>query len=333
MKIAFPHGGARRISLTATAVRDPTRVANTSLTLQPLGCPEPSRRPVRTAFLGDPRETHRPPRHRSVRHSPASPRPPPWQRSGCGSASTTIRASAGSTTARRACRGRRRTNATIMRLLVQWNLAAKTRPSNPTNPFDPAYSSTTSTRPSGPRSRTTRRSSSRSRVRRAGRTAARTPNVMPTGSRDFDELRARDRVALLGPLRGLSRSCGSTRSGTSRTCSSSYPAVQREGQVGRACELREARRRGVQRASRPGTRRRRSRSVRRPRAGRTSRNGVSDHALARQVRGARREGEPAAQVRRVVAPPVSVQPELAAVPGREVAERLARLASRASTRA
>lgn len=30
-------------------------------------------------------------------------------------------------------------NATVMRLLVQWNLAAKTRPANPTNPFDPAY--------------------------------------------------------------------------------------------------------------------------------------------------------------------------------------------------
>jgi hypothetical protein len=30
-------------------------------------------------------------------------------------------------------------NATVMRLLVQWNLAAKRRPANPTNPFDPAY--------------------------------------------------------------------------------------------------------------------------------------------------------------------------------------------------
>ena len=30
-------------------------------------------------------------------------------------------------------------NATVLRLLVQWNLAAKTRPSTPTNPFDPAY--------------------------------------------------------------------------------------------------------------------------------------------------------------------------------------------------
>jgi hypothetical protein len=30
-------------------------------------------------------------------------------------------------------------NATIMRLLVQWNLVAKTRPSHPTDPFDSAY--------------------------------------------------------------------------------------------------------------------------------------------------------------------------------------------------
>jgi hypothetical protein len=30
-------------------------------------------------------------------------------------------------------------NATVMRLLVQWNLAAKTRPASAVNPFDPAY--------------------------------------------------------------------------------------------------------------------------------------------------------------------------------------------------
>jgi hypothetical protein len=35
--------------------------------------------------------------------------------------------------------GAAQANATIMRLLVQWNLAAKTRPSNATNSFDPAY--------------------------------------------------------------------------------------------------------------------------------------------------------------------------------------------------
>jgi hypothetical protein len=35
--------------------------------------------------------------------------------------------------------GAAQANATIMRLLVQWNLAAKTRPATATNPFDPAY--------------------------------------------------------------------------------------------------------------------------------------------------------------------------------------------------
>ena len=35
--------------------------------------------------------------------------------------------------------GAAQSNATIMRLLVQWNLAAKTRPATPTDPFDPAY--------------------------------------------------------------------------------------------------------------------------------------------------------------------------------------------------
>jgi hypothetical protein len=36
-------------------------------------------------------------------------------------------------------RGAGQANATIMRLLVQWNLVAKTRPANATDPFDPAY--------------------------------------------------------------------------------------------------------------------------------------------------------------------------------------------------
>ncbi|HJR95366.1 MAG TPA: cellulase family glycosylhydrolase [Gaiellaceae bacterium] len=35
--------------------------------------------------------------------------------------------------------GASQTNATIMRLLVQWNIVAKSRPSNPSSPFDPAY--------------------------------------------------------------------------------------------------------------------------------------------------------------------------------------------------
>lgn len=36
-------------------------------------------------------------------------------------------------------RGSAQSNSTIMRLLVQWNLVAKTRPANPTDSFDPAY--------------------------------------------------------------------------------------------------------------------------------------------------------------------------------------------------
>ncbi|MBA3333361.1 MAG: hypothetical protein H0U30_05165, partial [Actinobacteria bacterium] len=35
--------------------------------------------------------------------------------------------------------GSSREGATIMRLLVQWNLSAPQRPSNAANPFDPAY--------------------------------------------------------------------------------------------------------------------------------------------------------------------------------------------------
>ena len=35
--------------------------------------------------------------------------------------------------------GASQSNATIMRLLVQWNLAAKTRPANAADPFDPSY--------------------------------------------------------------------------------------------------------------------------------------------------------------------------------------------------
>ena len=54
--------------------------------------------------------------------------------------------------------------------------------------------------------------------------------------------------------------------------------------------------------------------------------GSAARSLAREVRRARRQGEPAAQVRRVVASPVLVQPELRAGSDRQVAERHARLA-------
>ena len=47
------------------------------------------------------------------------------------------------------------------------------------------------------------------------------PNVMPHAGRRLHQLLARDRVALLGPVRWDIRSCASGRSGTSRTSSSS----------------------------------------------------------------------------------------------------------------
>ena len=78
-------------------------------------------------------------------------------------------------------------------------------------------SSTTSTRPSEPRRRTTRRSSSRSRARRGGRTAARARTscrrTSPTSPRSLARSPRATRAASWGI-----RSSASGRSGTSRTC-------------------------------------------------------------------------------------------------------------------
>ena len=249
--------------------------------------------------------------------------------SACGSASTTTRASAGSATARRLVEGASQTNATIMRLLVQWNLVAKTRPSSPTDPFDPRTTSTTSTRPCARRRRTTRRSSSPSPGRRAGRTAARTRTSCRRASPTSRTSRARSPRATRAGSRGI-RSCGSTRSGTSRT-SSSFLAPQFNAQgksvaPANYAKLAAAAYTGIKAGNRQAQ----------VAIGETSARG-SDKPTglgrphAGQVRRARREGEPAPEVRRVVAPPVSVQPELASDAAREVAERLARICSPAST--
>jgi hypothetical protein len=112
-------------------------------------------------------------------------------------------------------------NATIMRLLVQWNLAAKTRPASATDPFDPAYELDD--------------------VDEAVRTAQQNDQeVDPHDHRDAEVgerwqeperhanaglglhcVRARDRVAVLRDATTGTRSSGSSRSGTNRTCSSS----------------------------------------------------------------------------------------------------------------
>ena len=190
---------------------------------------------------------------------------------------------------------RRRRTPTIMRLLVQWNLAAprrarRTRPTRSTR----RTVSTTSTRPCAPRRTTTRRSSSRSRERRSGRTAARPRTVMPNERRRLHGLRARDRVAVLRPLRRATRSSASGRSGTSRTSSGS----SRRSSTAAAARSRPRTTRSSYAAAYAGIK------AGNPQAqvaiGETSArgsdkpNGAPADALARQVRRARREGEPAA---------------------------------------
>ena len=97
------------------------------------------------------------------------------------------------------------------------------------------------------------------------------PNVMPTRVCRLHRVLARDRVAVLGPLHGLSVRPLLVDLERAEPPALPQPAVRRAGQLGRAGELREARRRRRTRGSRPGTRARRSRSARPPRAGATSR--------------------------------------------------------------
>ena len=117
--------------------------------------------------------------------------------------------------------GSAQNNASIIRLLVQWNLAAKTRPANADGPVR-----------SGVRVRRHRRGRQVGAGERPGsdphdlRHAAlgerrQEPERHADAGRRLHQLRARDRVALLGPVRWDIRSCASGRSGTSRTSSSS----------------------------------------------------------------------------------------------------------------
>ncbi len=108
------------------------------------------------------------------------------------------------------------------------------------------------------------------------------------------------------------------------------PQFDAQGRSVAPSELRKARRCRVQRRQgrEPASADRDRRDLR-PRERQA--DGAPADAHAGQVRRARREGQPEAEVRRVVAPSVPVQPELAAVAAREVAERRRSLRSRAST--
>ena len=127
--------------------------------------------------------------------------------------------------------------------------------------------------------------------------------------RRLRQLRARDRIALLGSVRGISVRPLLVRLERAEPSALPHPAVRREGPLRRTRELREARSSRVHgpQGGKPVGAGGYRRDVR-PRQRQGQR--VAADALPWKVRRARREGQPATEVRRVDAPPVPLQPEL-----------------------
>ena len=136
------------------------------------------------------------------------------------------------------------------------------------------------------------------------------PNVMPSARRRLHRVRARDRVALLRALRRLSvRPLLVGLERAEPALGSSTPQFDRRGKSvapANYAKLYAAAYDGHQggQPARAG----RASARRRPRGSDKPQGLRPDHSPG-TLRGARREGQPAAQVRRVVAPPVPVQPE------------------------
>ena len=226
-----------------------------------------------------------------------------------------------------------REGATIMRLLVQWDLAAPTRPSSPANPFDPAYrfddidEALRSAQETDMEVMLTISGSPR------WANGGRNPQRHPEAHGRLHRVRASDRKPLLGAVQRLSVRAFLLRLERAEPQSLPDAPVQQRRQVRGAGELREALRGGLRgpQGGEPDGEDRDRRDV----GARTRSAGAGSlgHPLARKVRRARGEGQSAAQVRRVDASPVPVPPELQAVPGREVAERVARFASPLQRRA
>ena len=225
----------------------------------------------------------------------------------------------------------RAANATIVRTLVDWSKTAPTRPANAANPFDPAY----------------RFSDVDELVRNAHQrglevlitiwgtpkwaNGGKTPNNVPRNVND---------------LKNFSRAVAARYSGRyaqypwvgrysvwneSNLQLFLAPAVRRQGAVGRTAALREDVRGRLRRAEGrqlpcPGRDRLDLVTWARQEPRRQLR-----HALAGPLRAAGRGREPAAQVRRVGAAPVSDAAEPEADAEGEVAERDAVLARRASS--
>ena len=188
--------------------------------------------------------------------------------------------------------GASQTNATIIRLLVQWNLVARTRPANATDPFDPAYVF-------GDVDEAVRAAQENDQeviLTISGTpgwaNGGKTPNVMPTRIADFTAFSRAIASRYSGRFSGT-RSCASGQSGTSRTCSaSSAHSSTHEGARSLPRTTRSWRQQPTP-GSRPGTRRHRSRSARRqrevatrPRAfARRIRRGSSPSSSRRRTRG------------------------------------------------
>ena len=171
--------------------------------------------------------------------------------------------------------GAAQSNATIMRLLVQWNLAAKTRPTNATDPFDPAYEfddideAVRSAQENDQEVILT--ISGTPRWANGGKN----PNVMPTRVADFTNFSRAIASRYSGRFMGYPVRALLVDLERAEPPALPEPAVRLARALGRAGELREARRSRVRRASRPGTRRPRSRSARRPLAAATRPTGCA----------------------------------------------------------
>ena len=222
--------------------------------------------------------------------------------------------------------GSAQNNASIIRLLVQWNLAAKTRPANATDPFDPAYEfddvdeAVRSAQENDQEVILT--ISGTPRWANGGKN----PNVMPTRVADFTSFSRAIASRYSGRFMGYpfvrfwsiwnepnlqlflspqfdSRGRSVAPANYAKLAAAGYAGLK-AGNPQAQIAIGETSARGSDKA-----------------------NGLRPTHSPGKFAELVAKANPQAEVRRVVAPPVSVRPEPPAVAGGEVAERLARVAS------
>ncbi len=217
-------------------------------------------------------------------------------------------------------------NADIIRLLVQWNLVAKTRPTTATDPFDPAYEFSDIDEAV----RAAQENDQEVILTISGTpkwaNGGKSPNVMPTRVSDFTSFARAIASRYSGRFVGYPYVrfwSVWNEPNLQLFLSPQFDSQGRSVAPANYAKLAAAAYAGIKAGNPQGARLSRRDLGARQRQGQRP----APDALAGQVRRARREGEPAPEVRRVVTPPLSVQPELAAAAGRQVAERLTRVAS------